>query len=274
MVEIGQWRNFRKYIFVSLSVLAFIFLGKILSTQLGGLSQFRKDRAQQRSFEKYQSQLAGATNIQRKDSKNILVAGGSGYIGVHTIVVLLDAGYDVTVVDNLANSSPEGLKRVLEFTKVDPYRIRFFQVDLRDEQGLEEVFRNSPKFTAAIHFAGLKSVGESIQKPLLYYDNNMDGTLILLRLMEKHGCRAIIFSSSATVYGHGKVPIKESSQVGIGITNAYGRTKYFIEEVLKVCLVCSSSSSCLPQRIFSLLFFFRISKVQRIWKLPRNRLVW
>jgi UDP-glucose 4-epimerase len=178
--------------------------------------------------------------------KNILVTGGTGYIAMHTLVVLLEAGYDVTVVDNLVNSSKEGLKRVLEITKADPSRLRFFQVDLRDEPALEEVFRNSPKFTATIHFAGLKAVGESVQKPVLYYDNNVTGTFVLLRLMDKYDCRAIIFSSSATVYGPAPVPINESSQAGIGIVNAYGRTKYFVEEVLKV----DSCSSCFFWCIF------------------------
>jgi UDP-glucose 4-epimerase len=178
------------------------------------------------------------TSIMAPTSRNILVTGGSGYIAVHTIVCLLEAGYDVTAVDNCHNSSPEGLKRVLEITKIDlnrtPNRLRFFQADMNDEEAFEETFRNSPRFEACIHFAGLKAVGESVQKPLFYYENNIGLTLVLLNLMEKYDCRSIIFSSSATVYGAAEVPITEDSQVGVGITNPYGKTKYFIEEILKV----------------------------------------
>jgi len=181
------------------------------------------------------SQFVGSMN---SNSKNILVTGGSGYIAVHTIVCLLEAGYDVTAVDNCYNSSPEGLKRVLDITKIDldrtPNRLRFFQCDMNDEEAFEEAFRNSPRFEACIHFAGLKAVGESVQKPIFYYENNLGLTLVLLKLMERYDCRSIIFSSSATVYGAAEVvPITEESQVGVGITNPYGRTKYFIEEILK-----------------------------------------
>ena len=132
-------------------------------------------------------------------SKNILVTGGAGYIGSHTILRLLEAGYDITVVDNLVNSSEESLKRVRELTGCDESRIKFFNVDLCNIAALEQVFQSSPKFSACIHFAGLKAVGESVQKPLLYYENNIGGTVNLLNLMEKYECRSIVFSSSATV---------------------------------------------------------------------------
>eukprot|EP01031_Cornospumella_fuschlensis_P028496 gene28496-34402_t len=166
-------------------------------------------------------------------NKNILVTGGTGYIGVHTIVSLVQAGYNVTVVDNLVNSSPEGLRRVPEITGCSPDQISFFQIDLCNAAALEEVFQKSAQFGACIHFAGLKAVGESVAKPLLYYENNLLSTINLLNLMEKYGCRTFVFSSSATVYGAAPVPIHEDTPTGQGITNAYGRTKYMIEEILK-----------------------------------------
>jgi len=131
----------------------------------------------------------------------VLITGGAGYIGSHTILCLIEAGYDVTVVDNLVNSNEESLRRVTELTGCLPEsnRIRFYNVDLCDANDLDDVFQTSPSFASCIHFAGLKAVGESVQLPLKYYHNNLDGTLNLLDCMEKHGCRSIIFSSSATV---------------------------------------------------------------------------
>lgn len=165
-------------------------------------------------------------------NRHVLVCGGAGYIGSHTIVALLQSGYDVTVIDNLVNANEESLRRVMEITQCDPNRIRFFNCDLCDEQSLEEIFKNSGKFSSCIHFAGLKAVGESVQKPLLYYENNLGSTISLLKMMDKYECTHLVFSSSATVYGSAPVPITEQSQVGLGITNAYGRTKYMIEEIL------------------------------------------
>lgn len=166
--------------------------------------------------------------------KNVLVTGGTGYIGSHTIVCLLEAGYDVTVVDNLCNSSERSLQRVQQIAHCQDAadRIRFFKVDLRDKDALEVVFQVSPKFASCIHFAGLKAVGESLHLPLLYYENNIGGTLVLLDLLDKYHCHHLVFSSSATVYGNEHSPITESAQVGRGITNAYGRTKFMIEEIL------------------------------------------
>jgi len=169
----------------------------------------------------------------------ILVTGGCGYIGSHTITCLLNSplNYSVVVVDNLSNSSSISLDRVSEICRLDEKsrgRLIFRQVDLCDEPSLRKVFGEFPPFAACIHFAGLKAVGESQKIPLRYYENNMNGTFILLRLMEEFGCYHIVFSSSATVYGAADVmPITEATPVGVGITNAYGRTKYMIEEVLR-----------------------------------------
>jgi UDP-glucose 4-epimerase len=160
---------------------------------------------------------------------HILVTGGAGYIGSHTCLELLRDGYRVTVVDNLSNSSRESLRRVEELTGK---RITFFEVDLLDRPGLEKVFAGCPeKFAAVIHFAGKKAVGESVEKPLLYYHNNIGGTLILCEVMAAHGVKNIIFSSSATVYGDpATVPITENFP--LSCTNPYGRTKLMVEEIL------------------------------------------
>lgn len=131
--------------------------------------------------------------------KNVLVAGGAGYIGTHTVLTLLENGYDITVVDNLVNASNEGIKRVQQLVGADDSRVRIFNVDLCNKEELEKVFVNSPTFSSCIHFAGLKAVGESVQKPILYYENNIGGTLNLVNLLEKYGCNSIVFSSSATV---------------------------------------------------------------------------
>jgi len=170
----------------------------------------------------------------------ILVTGGCGYIASHTLVCLLNSpvDYSVVVVDNLSNSSPESLDRIAKICNLDDEsrkrRLVFHQVDFCDEAALSKIFESSPTFDACIHFAGLKAVGESQKIPLKYYENNMTGTFILLRLMRKYGCNSIAFSSSATVYGAAdEMPITESTPVGVGITNAYGRTKYMIEEVLR-----------------------------------------
>ena len=158
----------------------------------------------------------------------ILVTGGAGYIGSHTVLELLEAGYDVSVIDNLSNSSEESLKRV---EKITGKSIVFYKTDIRDKEALDEIFAKEEPF-AVIHFAGLKAVGESVEKPLLYYENNIGGTLALIRAMEEAGCRNFVFSSSATVYGKPKsVPIKEDFETGF--TNPYGQTKLVIEDMLK-----------------------------------------
>ena len=164
---------------------------------------------------------------------HILVTGGSGFIGSHTVLCLIEAGYDITVVDNYVNSSKESIERVRVLTGCDSKRITVFNVDCCDATQLETVFTSSPKFQACIHFAGLKAVGESVSNPILYYDVNLGSVTTLIKLMDKYGCHRMVFSSSATVYGSAAVPITEATPTGAGITNAYGRTKYMIEEILK-----------------------------------------
>ena len=159
---------------------------------------------------------------------SVLVTGGAGYIGSHTCVELLEAGRDVVVVDNLCNSSEESLKRVQEITGK---KLTFCKADLLDRKAMEEIFEKE-EISAVIHFAGLKAVGESVQKPLEYYWNNITGTLILCDVMRKHGCKNLVFSSSATVYGDpASVPIREDFP--LHVTNPYGRTKLMQEEIFR-----------------------------------------
>lgn len=162
--------------------------------------------------------------------KMILVTGGAGYIGSHTVLELVQLGFTVVVIDNLDNSSRESLIRVGEITG-RPDNIIFHKVDLLDQEGLGKVF-DDYIFSACIHFAGLKAVGESVKQPVRYYHNNLTGTLHLLNLLQKHNCKNFVFSSSATVYGMVKtMPVTEAAE--IGATNPYGRTKLFIEEFLR-----------------------------------------
>eukprot|EP00904_Undaria_pinnatifida_P006278 jgi/Undpi1/2780/HiC_scaffold_14.g06157.m1 len=154
-------------------------------------------------------------------------------IGSHTVLLLLEAGYNVVVADNLVNSSEESLTRVRALTGCAPERLVFHNVDLCDAAALSKVLETCPTFHSCIHFAGLKAVGESVALPLLYYQNNIMSTLVLLEELGKTKCRSFVFSSSATVYGVSPSPITESSPVGDGITNPYGRTKFMIEEILK-----------------------------------------
>lgn len=158
----------------------------------------------------------------------ILVTGGAGYIGSHTCVELLEAGYEVAVLDNLYNSSEEALKRV---EKITGKSVKFYEGDLLNKEDIEKVFAEET-IDAVIHFAGLKAVGESVAKPLEYYHNNLTGTLLLCDVMREHGCKSIVFSSSATVYGDPAfVPITEECPKG-QITNPYGQTKGMLEQIL------------------------------------------
>ncbi|MDQ0820107.1 UDP-glucose 4-epimerase [Arthrobacter sp. V4I6] len=157
----------------------------------------------------------------------ILVTGGTGYIGSHTVLSLQEAGHEVVVLDNLVNSSEEALRRVAELSGTAAV---FHRVDLVDEAAVDAVFAEHA-IDAVIHFAGLKAVGESVREPLLYYHNNLTGTLNLLRVMDRHNVRSIVFSSSATVYGeHNPSPYLEKME--IGANNPYGRTKEQIEDIL------------------------------------------
>lgn len=159
----------------------------------------------------------------------ILVTGGAGYIGSHTCVELLNAGYEVVILDNFYNSSPEVLKRIRELAGKD---FDFCECDIRDRKGLDKVFAEN-KIDAVIHFAGLKAVGESVRKPLEYYENNVGGTVTLCEAMRDAGCKKIVFSSSATVYGmNNPSPLNETMKIG-GTTNPYGTTKYMIELILQ-----------------------------------------
>ena len=159
---------------------------------------------------------------------NVLVTGGAGYIGSHTCVELLESGYGVIVIDNLCNSSAKSLDRVREITGKD---LTFYEGDVRDADLLRKIFANH-EIGCVIHFAGLKAVGESVSIPWKYYDNNLNSTLVLTKVMEEVGMKKIIFSSSATVYSATNLmPLRETSQTG-GCTNPYGWTKYMTEQIL------------------------------------------
>ena len=169
-------------------------------------------------------------------SMKILVTGGAGYIGSHTCIVLIEAGYEVVVVDNLSNASLESLKRVEQLVKRD---IPFHKVDVRDKTGLAKVF-SQYSIDGVIHFAGLKAVGESVKKPIEYYDTNVGGTFILAEVMRDFGCKTFVFSSSATVYGNPHtVPIKEDFP--LSVTNPYGRSKLMVEEFLHDVFVADNT---------------------------------
>jgi UDP-glucose 4-epimerase len=224
-------------------------------------------------------------NPSSSSRPTVLITGGCGYIGSHTLTLLLEKGYNAVVVDNLINSSAVSLDRVATIVGLTPEerqeRIVFHQIDICEESAFRKVFECSPVFHACIHFAGLKvgpagpavrilrvqgsgsfrcpkalsvvalhhdqltidscftlsltsqAVGESTRIPIRYYENNLVGTFVLLRLLDEFNCHSLVFSSSATVYGDAEVPINESTPAGTGITNAYGRTKYMIEEILK-----------------------------------------
>lgn len=176
----------------------------------------------------------------------ILVTGGSGYIGSHTVLELLEAGYETVVLDNLCNSSEESLKRV---EKITGKKAVFYKADIREQAAMDKIFAEE-KPEAVIHFAGLKAVGESVQKPLMYYDNNIAGTVTLLNAMKEHGCKKIVFSSSATVYGKpASVPIREDFP--LSVTNPYGRTKLMIEEILGDVYTADNSWDIILLRYFN-----------------------
>lgn len=160
----------------------------------------------------------------------ILLTGGTGYIGSHTAVELISRGHEVEILDNLINSKITALDNIEKISNVKP---KFYFVDLLDKENLDKTFKKN-HFDLVIHFAGLKSVAESIEQPLRYYENNIGGTINLLEVMKKYNCKRLVFSSSATVYGNQDgVKLTEDSQTGIGITNPYGETKFMIEQILQ-----------------------------------------
>lgn len=177
---------------------------------------------------------------------SILVTGGAGYIGSHTCIELLQAGYELIVIDNYSNSQPEALKRVRELSGKD---FIFYEVDLLDESAVGQIFA-SHSIEAVIHFAGLKAVGESVRKPLHYYHNNITGTLVLCAAMQQYGVKRLVFSSSATVYGMPeRMPISEDFP--LSATNPYGSTKLMIEQMLQDLLVADPSWSVALLRYFN-----------------------
>ena len=177
---------------------------------------------------------------------SILVTGGAGYIGSHTVVELLNEGEEIVIVDNFSNSSPDVLNKIKEITSKE---FKFYEVDLLDRENLEKVFKEN-NIESVIHFAGLKAVGESVAKPVEYYHNNITGTLILLDLMKKYNAKKIVFSSSATVYGVPKtVPIKEDFP--LSTTNPYGSTKLMIEQILRDVYVSDNDFGIALLRYFN-----------------------
>jgi len=178
---------------------------------------------------------------------SILVTGGAGYIGSHTVVELLERDEELVIVDNFVNSKPEALNKIKKITGKD---FKFYEVDKLDEKNLEKVFKEN-NIESVIHFAGLKAVGESVEKPIEYYHNNITGTLVLLKLMKKYNCKKIVFSSSATVYGDPEiVPITEDCKTG-GTTNPYGTSKLFIERILQDTSIADSEFSVALLRYFN-----------------------
>ena len=176
----------------------------------------------------------------------ILVTGGTGYIGSHTCVELLNAGYEIVVLDNLSNSKIEVVDKIKKITGKD---FKFYEQDLCDEEKLDTLFKNE-NIDAVIHFAGLKAVGESVEKPILYYQNNLDSTLNLCKIMNKYNVKKIVFSSSATVYGSQDIlPIKETAN--LSTTNPYGSTKLFIEYILDDIYKSDNDWSIIKLRYFN-----------------------
>ena len=177
---------------------------------------------------------------------SVLITGGAGYIGSHTCIEMQNAGYDIVVIDNLDNSSSESLKRV---EKITGKPVKFYCEDVRNKEALRKIFTEN-KIEAVIHFAGLKAVGESVREPIMYYDNNLFSTIALLEVMNEFGVKKIVFSSSATVYGVAtEMPLREG--MPLGAINPYGRTKYFIEEILRDLYVADKDWSIALLRYFN-----------------------
>lgn len=198
---------------------------------------------------------------------SILVTGGAGFIGSHTCVELLNAGYEVVVVDNLYNSSKEALRRVEEITGKT---VKFYEADIRDKEAMNEIFDKEEDIESVIHFAGLKAVGESVVKPIEYYDNNIAGTLVLCDVMRNHGVKNIIFSSSATVYGDPAfIPITEECPKGT-CTNPYGWTKWMLEQILTDLHTADPEWNVVLLRYFNPIGAHKSGKSARIRKESRT----
>lgn len=179
--------------------------------------------------------------------KSVLVTGGMGYIGSHTVIELIKNDFEPVIVDNLSNSSISVLDRLEKITGTRP---KFYKIDLCDKKNLEKVFKKH-RFSSVIHFAGFKSVGESVAEPLKYYHNNLNSTLNLLELMNKYFVNKLVFSSSATVYGDQVSPLAETTPTGQGITNPYGQTKHIIEQILRDCAIANPDLSITALRYFN-----------------------
>ena len=176
----------------------------------------------------------------------ILVTGGAGYIGSHTCVLLIESGYEIVIFDNFSNASKESIKCV---EKIVGKNVTYIEGDIRSREDLSKVF-DAHSIDAVIHFAGFKAVGESVEKPLTYYDNNVSGTVVLCEVMQRYGCKSIVFSSSATVYGDPHTtPIKENFP--LSATNPYGRSKLFIEEILRDLYVSDNEWKVVLLRYFN-----------------------
>jgi UDP-glucose 4-epimerase len=173
-------------------------------------------------------------NTEKNQEKEnyILVTGGLGFIGSHTVIQLLENNYHVLVVDNLSNSDHTVLENIHQIVGDKQTSLTFFQTDIGNQESMEQIFQTF-SIQSVIHFAAYKAVAESIQNPLMYYQNNVGNTVVLLSLCMKYGVKSFLFSSSATVYGKSRSPLTEDSEVGVGITNPYGTTKYFIEKILQ-----------------------------------------
>ena len=178
----------------------------------------------------------------------ILLTGGTGYIGSHTAIELINNGHEVEILDNLFNSKITVLDKIEKITGVKP---KFYEVDMLDKEKLDQVFKNG-SYDIVFHFAGLKAVGESVEKPIRYYENNLGSTINMLECMKKYGVKKLIFSSSATVYGEQPTAeLTEDMPTGAGITNPYGRTKYMIEEILKDVAVSDKDFEAVILRYFN-----------------------
>ena len=197
----------------------------------------------------------------------ILVTGGTGFIGSHTVVELIQAGKEVVIVDNFSNSKPEVLNRIEKITGTRP---TFYEADLLDKPAIDQIF-DEQKIDAVIHFAGLKAVGESVHKPLEYYHNNITGTLMLCQSMREHGCKRIVFSSSATVYGmNNPVPFKEGMPTSA--TNPYGYTKVMIEQILSDLHTADPEWSVVLLRYFRGMTQERVARVLGVSQVQVSRI--